>query len=167
MEEVPRGDPDGGILPVPSPPLLAGPYLRASPHPPSPAGSDLESFWTERSWPGVLRPPVLPASPTQLSPADERRAGREGSSAYLGRAAGRAPAQRLGPPPAPGGARGGWSDSAQRAGAGPGRGTGAQGLRLPETRELVLAPPLRGSAPFSGRGGAGARITVTSPPFRG
>ncbi|XP_030682954.1 uncharacterized protein LOC115838251 [Nomascus leucogenys] len=54
-----------------------------------------------------LCPRPLPAGPTRLFRAAERRAEREGSSPYLGLAAGPAPAQRLGPTPAPGGGRAG------------------------------------------------------------
>lgn len=158
------------------------------PHPQSPAGSSLESFCNRtelvrcRPPPPGLRPCPLPANPTRFLPAAEARTEREGSSPYLGGAAGRAPARRLGPTPAPGGAwaevggtgRGARGQAQPWPGvAGPGLGLGARGLPLPGAGLSWLSSVARSGAglsprstPFSRRGWAGAGITVTSPPFR-
>lgn len=161
---------------------------RASPHPRPPAGSGLESFCdraelARSSAPGPppsgFCPHPPPASPTQ---AAEGRAEREGRSPYLGRTA-----RPTLPPPAPSGARAGGEGLGVGRGArrspglgwrGPGGGLGARGsgrraclspgpgLSWPRSVSPSSAGLSPHSAPFSGRGWAGAGITVTSPPFK-
>lgn len=180
-------DPDGGVRPR----RQLGAAAPGFSHPLVPSRLGLESFCdraeSERRPPSPSspNPGPLPSptprqpDPTLLFPAAGGRAERAGSSPYLGRAAGPAPARRLGP--TPGGARARLGGTRRRARGqaqpwpgvvGPWRGIGAQGLPLSGTRRWLRscarcrAGLSRRSTPFSWRGWADACIAVTSPPFR-